>query len=55
MALDHGVGDIELVLTIGQHNTSADFSVNIVSVIFEHLLLRACVGFLLNSLYYDVG
>jgi hypothetical protein len=47
MALDHGVADIELALTIDQHKTSADFSVNIVIVIFEHLLRRACVGFLL--------
>ena len=45
MALDHGVGDIELALTIDQHKTSADFSVNIVIVIFEHLLLRACISF----------
>jgi hypothetical protein len=35
MALDHGVGDIELALTI-------ELSVNIVTVIFEHLLLSTC-------------
>ena len=53
MGLDDGVGDIESALTIDQHKTSADFSVNIVIVIFEHLLLRACISLLLLYACYS--